>query len=582
MDSVFKDHLTDLEPPMTSQMRKGTMPGNRAKIRSAISVTVAKFAQRRSILPEDKIEVEKVLRQFASYLMSQERKLGIDADAIARPAKRRATGNPSEPNAKIQSGFSQGEEKVSQGHNDENGYKWRKTTSLGAPLAEMTEILLPNQYPTLARSNESRYGRSATNTILSNQRKHDRIIWFPWKRATTGEESIRDNATLSVTLEVVPAEVIITLPWFKLNDFEVFRNKFGKGFIEADSEESLVVIHQALVVMQFFREDCPCDVDFWTWADIAKLVKGAKKHRSDIESLSRKLAYNHGNDPSNGLVFFHWNRPESVIPAELHKVYDLFTSLERGGASIRCIPNRTEAFQTLFKLRDIIALDEIAHLNNEYRPVTCYPNGRCRLIEQLTVHKRSQSCGGHHVLRTPKEDRKDLSCYLDTPEKLILSDTEEGIWFHQEFVDTYKSIGEFRVFITTFEDVDGLRGRKGKVEWIGHTRASAVDPENIISIAAELSDIFASCKPLTALQLRLFSERIFEQLRARQDWDTSFESLEVGVRLDVVVSPTLQSFFVGEITRIWCADFLSDMILPQPSYYLCRKVANSMKSFLLN
>jgi hypothetical protein len=70
-----------------------------------------------------------------------------------------------------------------------------------------------------------------------------------------------------------------------------------------------------------------------------------------------------------------------------------------------------------------------------------------------------------------------------------------------------------------------------------------------------------------------FALYVFNALRNRSDWSTRYESLDVGVRLDVGVSLSggHHQYFVNEITRIYEADIFAEW-LAQPGTHVCKAV----------
>jgi hypothetical protein len=81
--------------------------------------------------------------------------------------------------------------------------------------------------------------------------------------------------------------------------------------------------------------------------------------------------------------------------------------------------------------------------------------------------------------------------------------------------------------------------------------------------------------------LKHFAMNTFNSLRARHDWEKSFESLEVGVRLDIAITPNIpRSFFVNEITRWYEAAFFSDDIMAEPKYTPCEEFAKAFTAYL--
>lgn len=78
--------------------------------------------------------------------------------------------------------------------------------------------------------------------------------------------------------------------------------------------------------------------------------------------------------------------------------------------------------------------------------------------------------------------------------------------------------------------------------------------------------------------LRSFAMYIFGALRNRANWSSSFESLEIGVRLDIGVSLAggMRQYFVNEITWIYEADFFAEW-LAQPRTHVCRALAKALQ-----
>ena len=117
----------------------------------------------------------------------------------------------------------------------------------------------------------------------------------------------------------------------------------------------------------------------------------------------------------------------------------------------------------------------------------------------------------------------------------------------------------------------------------------------------------AAVRPLTGAGLHEFALHVYEALRARGDWEMHYESLEVGVRLDVGVGSSRRSvgreeggsgrrreggeggkgrvevtekrFFVNEITRFYCADYFSQHTLGAPQQEVCWAFAEAMDGY---
>lgn len=91
--------------------------------------------------------------------------------------------------------------------------------------------------------------------------------------------------------------------------------------------------------------------------------------------------------------------------------------------------------------------------------------------------------------------------------------------------------------------------------------------------------------PLTLSDLHAFALHVYGRLRAQE---AGYESLEVGVRLDVGVGIEKgkgkgkgeeRRFFVNEITRFYGADFFSQHTLGAPQQEVCLGFAEAMDGY---
>jgi hypothetical protein len=83
-------------------------------------------------------------------------------------------------------------------------------------------------------------------------------------------------------------------------------------------------------------------------------------------------------------------------------------------------------------------------------------------------------------------------------------------------------------------------------------------------------------------ELEEFAMYVFDALRNRSDWSTKYESLEVGVRLDIGVSLASgkRQYFVNEITRIYEADVFAEW-LAQPGTHICKAVSGAIEEVFM-
>ena len=248
---------------------------------------------------------------------------------------------------------------------------------------------------------------------------------------------------------------------------------------------------------------------------------------------------------------------------------------------LRTYPRRTELVWEARKLGDIQVLDDIAQLAKEerfqYRPRTCSGSGPCVLIgHPRTTQKRSNSCGSRNV-RIISCRTKQLRCQalggLPATKQQAIGTV---VYFHQEFVDSFDSIGEFRVFLVCERCSHALRGRRARV--IHTIRTSWNKDNDIIALNATATDLYWIESKLSYQDLHEFALYIMFCLRDRHDWEENFESLEVGVRLDVAISNDGR-FFVNEITRWYAADFFSLSTLGPPQTQLCSFYATALHEY---
>ena len=75
----------------------------------------------------------------------------------------------------------------------------------------------------------------------------------------------------------------------------------------------------------------------------------------------------------------------------------------------------------------------------------------------------------------------------------------------------------------------------------------------------------AASATISLSSLHTYALYIYSRLRSSEEWREQFESLEMGVRLDVGVGTTRglekKRFFVNEITRFYGADYFSQHTL---------------------
>jgi hypothetical protein len=183
---------------------------------------------------------------------------------------------------------------------------------------------------------------------------------------------------------------------------------------------------------------------------------------------------------------------------------------------------------------------------------------------------------GYHVSqsgirpRNQKEARKTSN----SSQKIISNGNQSAHWFHQEFISTLPKC-EFRVFIATKPSKESLRSRIGYV--IAVAKTTFIGLRQALAVRAIVAE---DLEPLLAQSdLENFALFVFEGLRARADSMINFESLEVGVRLDIGVANS-GLFFVNEITRLYGAHFFSHNICAEPRTQICKAFATSFNAYI--
>jgi hypothetical protein len=190
---------------------------------------------------------------------------------------------------------------------------------------------------------------------------------------------------------------------------------------------------------------------------------------------------------------------------------------------------------------------------------------------EQTVQKRSTSSGGHNV-KIITGCTRYLRCQRNgnasTPKQ---HQSGAFVYFHQEFVESLLSC-EFRIFLVW----DGTLNRPRILHTI---RTTWVDGEIHASNVTD-TDFYWKGFNTSKEELHRFATFIHGTLCARKDVNDHFESLKVGVRLDIGVSGDGR-FFVNEITRWYGADFFSMTMLGPPYTQLCSSYATRLHEYFL-
>ncbi|CAI0651703.1 unnamed protein product [Colletotrichum noveboracense] len=211
-------------------------------------------------------------------------------------------------------------------------------------------------------------------------------------------------------------------------------------------------------------------------------------------------------------------------------------------------PTREEAQADGYKLPDIRILDAVAAKRRDWRPVTCFGNSTCALSGVRTFNKRSWSGCSLHAGRNV---RPRLTCFDPVRGPGPVDEASKESWFHQEFVD-FLSLEEFRVFIVTKPDPEGVRGLKGEVHKICLTKTF---PDSQIGASRPPEASFKR-RGFTGKQVMEYALGVFESLRELNS--PQLGSLDIGCRLDVAARHHGGPLFINEITRWYGAHDFTD------------------------
>ena len=341
----------------------------------------------------------------------------------------------------------------------------------------------------------------------------------------------------------------------------------GPTFLSSNRE--LVTAHQSIVTASFLADITKGDVAFQTSKWLHRQIQ------DDQSRLKPRTLL---------LLAWHQHDPEDCTMRDIFKRFGGLKSRD-----VRIFPSTHELNHAQGKLGDIRALDQIANCAPNgwsFRPITCDNTSECRLGIS-GVLKRTHSCGSDHVILHPTAS--DVSKYLQClSRQRRMSERRKcqsiGRWFHQEFVEDLISGGQFRVFVITKEDPSALRKRRGVVIDIIHT-LELPNKELVVTVLHPNLAWWGKPQGYNSADLKEledFALYIFDALRNRPNWSSNYESLEIGVRLDIGISPAggYCRYFVNEITRIYKADFFAEW-LSQPGTHICKAVAEAIQEVLM-
>ncbi|EWZ78776.1 hypothetical protein FOXG_21512 [Fusarium oxysporum f. sp. lycopersici 4287] len=356
---------------------------------------------------------------------------------------------------------------------------------------------------------------------------------------------------------------------FQREEISRMQRELGKAFIRRVTGEP--IIHQTIVSMLFARAKDHVEADFkpWDWL-ISEIQKDSLGDYITKKKASRVLILL-SNTTSE------WRQIS---------VSDLYSHLRRlsvfDGRLCIC-PSEVETQWAGCKIGDISTLDRIARdaeWKYSYRPRTCLGRGKCTLpstaVKKMVV-KRGYSCGAGDVEVVDGTQRHNLRC-IDTEQSHpgpynTNIDIRKPTYFHQEYIESLQTIGEYRVYICR-EKI--LAIAHTKFNWDSTPKHFAVQRVQLKSFAWFSRDPKEQQKKLEELKdYALFmNSRLLELSDIREE----YRSLRVGVRLDIGFSEVNRNGrpFISENTRFPMADHLASLVLDKPYFTISQEWAESL------
>ncbi|EJP69825.1 uncharacterized protein BBA_00694 [Beauveria bassiana ARSEF 2860] len=376
-----------------------------------------------------------------------------------------------------------------------------------------------------------------------------------WVGIPTGPDTMKHNPYLHVPICFKDLEIFeeVDSPFGAVSKDLMgdLKDKLGPLFLEFDDDKArnVVYVHQSVLMILFVARLLNATVEFYNW-------------KSDKEAFTRKaLASNHDQ-----VLLFISNTSCDETAEDLYRVTDY---LEAVRANVRVYPTKSEWSWTLQKVGDIRTLDDLAQGSNTWRPKTCFGVGECLLTQPQggkMVLKRSHSCAGREVQVVAMTKRDKLLCKAPVPDqtaKYKKRGRYQGVqlhrflYFHQEYVPTFRKTGEFRVWVCGGRVVCAFRTKEdenlpGKPMALRQLDINEYNDFNWYSP----DKCTRKQKHDELLQFILDTDSRIRQLRSDR-----FDTVQIGARYDCGISPD-HRFYVNELTRFANADTFSGLLAP--------------------
>ncbi|OAA71129.1 hypothetical protein LEL_09720 [Akanthomyces lecanii RCEF 1005] len=376
-----------------------------------------------------------------------------------------------------------------------------------------------------------------------------------WVGIPAGSETIRHNPYLHSPVCFKDLEIFeeIDSPFraISMGLLEKLKDKLGPHFLEFDDDKvrNVAYVHQSVLMMLFVAHLSSATIEFYNW----ELEKHAFMH----EALA--------SHQDQVLLFIS----DTSCDETAEDLYSATDYLEAVRANFQVYPKKSEWSWSLQKVGDIRILDDAAQESNTWRPKTCFGMGECSLTQPQDGHmvlKRSHSCAGREVKVVAMTKRDKLLCKVSVSAQAARqlkrgrkqnSQAHKFLYFHQEYVPTFRRTGEFRVWVCNGRVVCSFRTKDDETLPGKPMALRQLDTNDYSDFNWYSSDKSTrKQKHDELLQFILDTDSRIRQLESDR-----FDTVQIGARYDCGISPD-HRFYVNELTRFSNADTFSGLLAP--------------------
>jgi len=128
------------------------------------------------------------------------------------------------------------------------------------------------------------------------------------------------------------------------------------------------------------------------------------------------------------------------------------------------------------------------------------------------------------------------------------------------------------------------RGRRGEVIKVAISTPKGINRGDDIYIREAREQDFLQMGQITLKGVEDYALSVYDALRSQEDSLKRYESLEIGIRLDIGISPKSSwacsaQLFINEITRWYDASFFSTRLCNSPYDQICQRYTEAINSY---